>query len=81
MPRSLRLLVLFLLGGAKLLAADYLAPPLHIATEDRPALLGGVTVLVIKGAAGAPLTVIPYFAWNNRGLAPMTVWLPETAGP
>jgi hypothetical protein len=29
------------------------------------------TVLEVDGA-----TAIPYFAWNNRGLAPMKVWLP-----
>ena len=23
-----------------------------------------------------PLTLIPYFAWNNRGLGQMSVWLP-----
>jgi DUF1680 family protein len=34
-------------------------------------LLGGVTVLEVDGA-----TAIPYYAWNNRGLAPMTVWVP-----
>lgn len=38
----------------------------------RPDFLGGVTVLKIDGA-----TAIPYFAWNNRGLAPMAVWVPE----
>ena len=44
----------------------------EISAEARPDLLGGVTVLKIDGA-----TAIPYFAWNNRGLAPMRVWLPE----
>lgn len=40
-------------------------------SEKRPDMLGGVTVLKVAGA-----TAIPYFAWNNRGLAPMRVWLP-----
>lgn len=44
-----------------------------IAAEARPELLDGVTVLKVNGA-----TAIPYFAWNNRGLAPMKVWLPVT---
>ena len=43
-------------------------------------LLGGLTVLTIDGAQSqgrpaATLTAIPYFAWNNRGTAPMAVWL------
>jgi DUF1680 family protein len=34
------------------------------------------------GAASAPgpdvdITAVPYFAWANRGIAPMRVWLPE----
>ncbi len=37
----------------------------------RPDMLGGITVLDVGG-----LTAIPYFAWNNRGLAPMEVWVP-----
>ena len=36
----------------------------------RPDLLGGLTTLEWAG-----VTAIPYFAWNNRGLAPMAVWL------
>jgi DUF1680 family protein len=68
------------------LALDQLvvAPAARIATELRPKLLGGVTVLTIDGATDGgrrtgPLTAIPYFAWNNRGLAPMAVWLKETS--
>ncbi|HWA09577.1 MAG TPA: glycoside hydrolase family 127 protein [Opitutaceae bacterium] len=61
-----------------------------ISVEPRPRFLGGVTVLEIDGArlsgpgdsAAAvsrpvALTAIPYFAWNNQGLAPMAVWLPR----
>jgi len=50
-----------------------------------PGLLGGVTTLQLAGvrAAGQPgplaVRAIPYFAWNNRGLGPMTVWLPRAA--
>ncbi|MBX3738068.1 MAG: glycoside hydrolase family 127 protein [Candidatus Didemnitutus sp.] len=39
--------------------------------QARPDLLGGVTVLDVDGA-----TAVPYFAWNNRGVAPMAVWRP-----
>ena len=61
------------------IAPDSLATPLNISTQEQPALLGGVTVLEIKGHDTPPLTAIPYFAWNNRGLAPMAVWLPQPA--
>jgi hypothetical protein len=40
-------------------------------SKVRPELLGGVTVLAIEGA-----TAIAYHAWNNRGLHPMTGWVP-----
>jgi DUF1680 family protein len=43
-------------------------------------LLGGMSVITIDGAqrqgcSAATITAIPYFAWNNRGTAPMAVWL------
>jgi uncharacterized protein len=61
------------------------AATIHPAHQD--ALLGGVTVLEITGAArwtadgekAATLTAIPYADWNNRGLSPMRVWLPREA--
>ena len=28
-----------------------------------------------------PVTAIPYFSWDNRGLAPMAVWLKAGAAP
>lgn len=42
-----------------------------VTAKTEPGLLGGVTVLDVGGNRA-----IPYYAWNNRGLAPMTVWLP-----
>jgi DUF1680 family protein len=45
-----------------------------IEAQSRPELLGGVTVLEIRDGAAAVMA-IPYFGWNNRGLAPMAVWL------
>ncbi len=40
------------------------------APQPRPELFGGVTALKLGDA-----TMIPYFAWDNRGLATMAVWL------
>ena len=64
------------------LSLDTFAVPASakVAAEFRPKLLGGVTVLTLSGAESAgkafgPVTAIPYFAWDNRGLAPMAVWL------
>jgi DUF1680 family protein len=53
-----------------------------ISAGFRPEFLGGLTVLTLEGVRSAAdssvtLEAIPYFAWNNRGLAPMTVWLPR----
>ncbi|HEX3729275.1 MAG TPA: beta-L-arabinofuranosidase domain-containing protein, partial [Opitutaceae bacterium] len=51
----------------------------RVAAAYRPDLLGGVVALQVSGAragaAPADFTAIPYFAWDNRGLAPMAVWL------
>ena len=43
-----------------------------MAAEYRPNLLGGVVVL-----SGAGMTLIPYYAWANRGKGEMTVWIKE----
>ncbi|RRB07423.1 glycoside hydrolase family 127 protein [Larkinella rosea] len=40
--------------------------------ELRKDLLGGVVVL--KSAGAKPTTLIPYYAWNNRGATEMAVW-------
>jgi DUF1680 family protein len=41
-----------------------------------------VTVLRLNGtSAPGPITAIPYFAWDNRGLAPMAVWLKSGDAP
>ncbi|HEY6746671.1 MAG TPA: hypothetical protein VI357_13250 [Mycobacteriales bacterium] len=52
-------------------------------TEHRPDLLGGVTVVRLAGRSApdgtpVPITAVPYFAWANRGIGPMRVWLPTT---
>jgi hypothetical protein len=62
--------------GQKIAPAS-LAAPVSISTTVQPARLGGIIELEIQGTGAAPLTAIPYFSWNNRGLAPMAVWLPK----
>jgi DUF1680 family protein len=65
--------------GRKTAPSEWVAPAVaQISAQARPDLLGGVTVLTQEGprdSGEAPFTAIPYFAWNNRGLAPMAVWL------
>ena len=39
--------------------------------EMQPELLGGV-----KTISNEKLTAIPYYAWSNRGIGKMKVWLP-----
>ena len=52
------------------------SPQAKVVAQPQPDLLGGVTVLKIEQDGDAEsLTAIPYYAWNNRGLAPMAVWL------
>jgi uncharacterized protein len=41
----------------------------------KPDLLKGVVALTGKSAEGRPLTLIPYYAWSNRGIGEMAVWL------
>jgi DUF1680 family protein len=39
-----------------------------------------VSALRLAGAAEpepAPLTLVPYYAWNNRGVGSMSMWLPD----
>lgn len=57
---------------------------LELMAEHRADLLGGVTVLRAKNAAGAgvgetPFTAIPYYAWSNRGDGEMCVWIKSDA--
>jgi DUF1680 family protein len=42
-------------------------------STHRVDLLGGVTTVTAGG-----LTLVPYYAWANRGPAPMRVWIPTT---
>jgi DUF1680 family protein len=62
-------------AGQPPLAGIAVTKTTRVSAEPRP----GLTVLRLEGAAAAPVTAIPYFAWNNHGLAPMAVWLPRAA--
>ncbi|TDD26869.1 glycoside hydrolase family 127 protein [Kribbella turkmenica] len=42
---------------------------------ERPDLLGGVTTVEVPARDGRMLTAIPYYAWANREVGPMTVWI------
>ncbi|WP_329001864.1 glycoside hydrolase family 127 protein [Kribbella sp. NBC_00709] len=46
--------------------------------REQPELLGGVTTVEVPGRDG-PLTAIPYYAWANRTVGTMTVWIREIA--
>jgi DUF1680 family protein len=48
---------------------------------DKPDLLGGVTVLRGPGVddKASEITAVPYFAWANRGLSPMRIWIDALA--
>jgi DUF1680 family protein len=66
----------------------------EVHTDHLPGVLGGVTVLRVKGqiaggdtggalyrtadARTVTMTAIPYFAWDNREPGEMLVWMPET---
>jgi DUF1680 family protein len=61
-------------------------PDAPITAKVRPNLLGGVAVLsgscvsqasMQDAAAPAKFTAVPYYAWDNRELGGMAVWLPE----
>ena len=64
------------------LPATALASPIGAVSEEsvREVLNGAVT-LQIKPANLPAFTAIPYYAWNNRGLARMTVWLNQEPAP
>ena len=53
--------------------------PGELIETDRPDLLGGVTTVSVparrRDGTETTLTAIPYYAWANRRLGPMTVWI------
>ncbi|WCJ60344.1 glycoside hydrolase family 127 protein [Fontisphaera persica] len=74
-------------GRALNLVLDDQAP---LRTEWRPGLLHGVTVVKARGQAvtrtsdgrvvtqPTEINLVPYYAWNHRGVGEMAVWLPRT---
>ncbi|MCX6552526.1 MAG: glycoside hydrolase family 127 protein [Acidobacteria bacterium] len=62
-----------------------------LATQARPDLLGGITLVTGRATAlrtqggstvkaEVPLTLIPYYAWAHRGKGEMVVWLARKEG-
>ncbi len=49
--------------------------PGPLVSRERPELLGGVTTVEVPARDGQTLTAIPYYAWANRSVGPMTVWI------
>jgi len=47
----------------------------ELTAENKPNLLGGITVIEGRTADGKNFTAIPYYAWANRGLSHMEVWI------
>jgi hypothetical protein len=68
---------------------NYLAPKVEELARARiePLSIGAHTTMAVEvatrslNAAGklveAPLKLVPYYAWNNRGVGSMIVWLPD----
>lgn len=44
--------------------------------EYRPGLLNGVNVITATVAGSQNIVAVPYYAWSNRGVGAMKVWLP-----
>src|SRR5690606_11480221 len=53
------------------------APDASYAVDTRDNLLGGIKVITAEGD-NRRLVAIPYYAWSNRGIGKMKVWLPST---
>ncbi|MEU6762211.1 beta-L-arabinofuranosidase domain-containing protein [Streptomyces sp. NPDC046853] len=58
-----------------------LAPTARTVAENRPDLLGGITVVTAVGRLRSQgretrLTAVPYYAWANRQDGAMRVWIP-----
>jgi len=51
-----------------------ITPAISFTTEMRPDLLNGVKTLVSQNQS-EPICLIPYYAWSNRGVNRMKVWL------
>ncbi len=56
-------------GGS--IDSAHLTPNATFAVSRRDNLLGGLDVIEWDG-----FTAVPYYAWSNRGIGAMAVWLP-----
>ncbi|MBI5388179.1 MAG: glycoside hydrolase family 127 protein [Verrucomicrobia bacterium] len=56
-------------------------PDVRFETRERPDLLNGVVTLKMMPKEGEALTLIPNYAWCNRGPNEMTVWFRTRAEP
>lgn len=67
---------------------EFVSPEATVESQFEKNLLGGVVTLSMKGSKVSqsgnsksvePVTLkaIPYYAWNNRGMANMLVWMPD----
>ena len=56
-------------------------PDVRFETQERPDLLNGVLTVKMTPKDGAPLTLIPNYAWCNRGPNEMTVWFRTQGEP
>ncbi len=63
------------------LPAAPLAPPLRTTLSSSPQVFHSAVTIKVEPLHAPAFTAIPYYAWNNRGLAPMEVWLPEASSP
>ncbi len=56
-----------------------LSPQTGFNFSFRPETAGGVGVITTTKGNGdnAGLTLIPYYAWDNRGIGEMRIWLPQ----
>ncbi|MCX6904994.1 MAG: glycoside hydrolase family 127 protein [Verrucomicrobia bacterium] len=63
------------------LISRVLNPDVRFETQEQPALLNGVVTVKMTPKQGDALTLIPNYAWCNRGPNEMTVWFRTKAEP
>jgi uncharacterized protein len=63
------------------LISRVVSPDVRFETREQPELLNGVVTVRMTPKTGVPLTLIPNYAWCNRGPNEMTVWFRTTTEP
>ncbi|MGC3990766.1 MAG: glycoside hydrolase family 127 protein [Chthoniobacteraceae bacterium] len=58
-----------------------LASPIALTPTRKADFFHDAVTLQVRPANQPAFTAIPYYAWNNRGLAPMTVWVNQSSVP